>query len=236
MIELYFWTTPNGYKPLLFLEEAGIDYEIRPVNISKGEQFDLGFLKISPNNRIPAIVDHDPEDGGAPLAQFESGAILQYLAEKTGKFIPGDVRDRAEVLQWLNWQMGGIGPMFGQYLHFVDYAPEDIAYAKERYTREAKRLLGVLDKRLEDRKYVAGPYSIADMAIYPWVRHILEQFEGFENVRRWASTVAERPATVRAYEKGAAINTVPTITEDSKALLLGLTGGNAGNTGDRKAA
>ena len=236
MIELYFWTTPNGYKPLLFLEEAGIDYEIRPVNISKGEQFAPEFLEISPNNRIPAIVDRDPEDGGAPLAQFESGAILQYLAEKTGKFIPKDARGRAEVLQWLNWQMGGIGPMFGQYLHFVDYAPEDLPYAKDRYTREAERLLAVLDTRLEGREYVAGEYSIADMAIYPWVRRIIAQFEGFDNVRRWTATVAERPATIRAYEKGAAINTVPTITEDSKALLLGLTGGNAGDTRDRRAA
>jgi GST-like protein len=236
MVDLYFWTTPNGYKPLLLLEEAGIDYEIRPVNISKGEQFELAFLKISPNNRIPAIVDHDPEDGGAPLAQFESGAILQYLAEKTGKFMPTDARGRAEVLQWLNWQMGGIGPMFGQYLHFVDYAPEDIAYAKERYTREAERLLGVLDKGLRNRKYVAGAYSIADMTTYPWVRRILERSEGFENVRRWASAVADRPATIRAYEKGAAINTVPTITEDSKALLLGLTGGIASDTRDHKAA
>ena len=236
MIELYFWTTPNGYKPLLFLEEAGIDYEIRAINISKGEQFEPAFLKISPNNRIPAIVDHAPEDGGAPLAQFESGAILQYLAEKTGKFIPEDSRDRAEVLQWLNWQMGGIGPMFGQYLHFVDYAPEDLPYAKERYTREAERLLGVLDKQLADREYVAGAYSIADMAIYPWVRQRIERFEGFANVERWVRTVADRPATIRAYEKGAAINTVPTINKESKALLLGLIGGNASDTGDRKAA
>jgi len=236
MIELYFWTTPNGYKPLLFLEEAGIDYQIRPVNISKGEQFEPEFLNISPNNRIPAIVDHDPEDGGAPLAQFESGAILQYLAEKTGKFIPKDARGRAEVLQWLNWQMGGIGPMFGQYLHFVDYAPENLPYAQDRYTREAERLLAVLDKRLEDREYLAGAYSIADMAIYPWVRRVLARFEGFVNVERWASRVAERPATIHAYEKGAAINTVPTINKESKSLLLGLTGGNAGDTSDRKAA
>ncbi len=236
MIELYFWTTPNGYNPLLFLEEAGIDYEIRSVNISKGEQFEPEFLKISPNNRIPAIVDRDPEDGGAPLAQFESGAILQYLAEKTGKLIPEDARGRAEVLQWLNWQMGGIGPMFGQYLHFVDYAPEDLPYAKDRYTREAVRLLGVLDGRLEGREYLAGAYSIADMAIYPWVRRILARFEGFANVERWARTVADRPATGRAYEKGASINTVPTITEQSKALLLGPTGGDSGANGDRRAA
>ncbi len=240
MIELYFWTTPNGYKPLLFLEEAGIDYEIRPVNISKGAQFEPEFLKISPNNRIPAIVDRDPEDGGAPLAQFESGAILQYLAEKTGKFIPkdapGNARGRAEVLQWLNWQIGGIGPMFGQYLHFVDYAPENLPYAKDRYTREAERLLGVLDKRLADRETVAGEYSIADMAIYPWVRQRIERFEGFTNVERWVRTVADRPATIRAYDKGAAINTVPTINKESKALLLGLTGGNASDTRDHKAA
>ncbi len=236
MIELYFWTTPNGYKPLLFLEEAGINYELHPVNISKGEQFEPEFLKISPNNRIPAIVDHDPEDGGALMAQFESGAILQYLAEKTGEFIPKDARGRAEVLQWLNWQMGGLGPMFGQYLHFADYAPEDLPYAKDRYTREAERLLAVLDKRLENREYLAGAYSIADMAIYPWLRRMLARFEGFANVERWASTVAERPATIRAYEKGAAINSVPTIDEESKALLLGLTGGKAGDTGDRKAA
>ncbi len=236
MIELYFWTTPNGYKPLLFLEEAGIDYQIRPVNISKGAQFEPAFLKISASNRIPAIVDRDPEDGAAPLALFESGAILQYLAEKTGKFIPKEARGRAEVLQWLNWQMGGIGPMFGQYLHFVDYAPEDLPYAKQRYTREAERLLGVLDRRLEGREYVAGAYSIADMAIYPWVRQRIERFEGFANVERWVRTVAERPATLRAYETGAAINTVPTINEESKALLLGLTGGKASDTGDRKAA
>ena len=236
MIDFYFWTTPNGYKPLLFLEEAGVPHTIKPVNISKGEQFEPEFLEISPNNRIPAIVDHDPEDGGAPLAQFESGAILQYLAEKTGKFMPTDARGRAEVLQWLNWQMGGIGPMFGQYLHFVDYAPENLPYAKDRYTREAERLLGVLDKRLADRQYVAGAYSIADMAIYPWVHRILASFEGFANVERWVRTVADRPATIRAYEKGAAINTVPTITEESKALLLGLTGGNAGDTRDHKAA
>ncbi len=221
MIELYFWTTPNGYKPLLFLEEAGIDYEIRPVNISKGAQFAPDFLEISPNNRIPAIVDRDPEDGDTPLTLFESGAILHYLAEKTAKFLPEDGRGRAEVLQWLNWQIGGIGPMFGQYLHFVDYAPKDIPYAKDRYTREAERLLGVLDRRLEGREYLAGAYSIADMAIYPWVRRILARFEGFANVERWARTVAERPATIRAYETGAAINTVPTINEESKALLFG---------------
>ncbi len=214
MIDLYFWTTPNGYKPLIFLEEAGLDYQIKPVNISKGEQFDPAFLKISPNNRIPAIVD-------APLKLFESGAILQYLAETTGKYLPPKGIARAEVLQWLNWQMGGLGPMFGQYLHFVDYAPEDIGYAKDRYTREVERLLGVLDKALQDRAYIAGDYSIADMAIYPWIRGRIERFRGFANVERWADAIARRPAVIRAYEKGAAINTVPTINEESKALLFG---------------
>ncbi|MHA1527399.1 MAG: glutathione S-transferase N-terminal domain-containing protein [Alphaproteobacteria bacterium] len=227
MIDLYFWTTPNGYKPLLLLEEAGSDYRIRPVNISRGEQFEPEFLEISPNNRIPAIVDHDPEDGGAALAQFESGAILQYLAEKSGKFLPEDARGRAEVLQWLNWQMGGIGPMFGQFLHFADYAPEKLPYAIARYTREAKRLLGVLDRRLGDRDFVAGAYSIADMAIYPWVRQRIERFEGFANVERWERAIADRPATRRAYAIGAAINTTPTITEESKALLLGIAGDKA---------
>lgn len=222
MIDLYFWTTPNGYKPLLFLEEAGISYRLRPVNISTGEQFAPSFLKISPNNRIPAIVDYHPEDGEAPLAQFESGAILLYLAEKSGQFLPQDPRRRAEILQWLNWQMGGIGPMFGQYLHFNDYTPEDLPYAKERYRRESARLLGVLDRQLADREYVAGDYSIADMAIYPWLRNIIGRFEGFANVERWVQTIGERPATRRAYDIGGRINTVPTVTEASKALLFGL--------------
>ena len=193
MIDLYFWTTPNGYKPLLFLEEAGLDYTLRPVNISKGAQFAPAFLKISPNNRIPAIVDHAPKGGGAPLALFESGAILLYLAEKTGTFIPNDPAGRADVLQWLFWQMGGLGPMFGQYLHFADYAPVKLPYAIARYTREAERLLGVLDRRLAGRDYVAGQYSIADMAIYPWVRQRIERFEGFAEVERWCRHIAQRP-------------------------------------------
>ena len=222
MIDLYFWTTPNGMKPLLFLEETGIEYQIRPVNISTGGQFAPEFLKISPNNRIPAIVDHEPTGNApAPLLQFESGAILLYLAEKTGMLLPDDTAGRAEALQWLFWQMGGIGPMFGQYLHFTDYAPDNLPYAIERYTREAERLLGVLDRRLADRDYVAGAYSIADIAIYPWVRRILDRFDGFEHASRWARTIADRPATKRAYAISAAINTTPTITEDSKALLFG---------------
>ena len=224
MIDLYFWTTPNGYKPLLFVEEAGVPYTIVPVNIGKGEQFAPEFLKISPNNRIPAIVDHAPAGGGAPVSVFESGAILLYLAEKTGRFLPADVAGRTEALQWLFWQMGGLGPMGGQNLHFSAYAPEKIPYAIDRYARETERLYGVLDRRLADSEFVAGDYSIADMAIYPWIL-TLERKGGnlgdFPNLKRWFETIAARPATIRAYEKGKAVNTTPTITEESKKLLFG---------------
>lgn len=169
MIDLYYWTTPNGHKITIFLEEANIPYQIKPINIGKGEQFDPEFLKISPNNRIPAIVDRDPADSGQPIFLFESGAILQYLAEKTGQFLPSDPRDRFEVIQWLYWQMGGLGPMLGQNHHFVSYAPEKIPYAISRYVKETERLYGVLDHRLADREFMAKDYSIADMAAYPWI-------------------------------------------------------------------
>ena len=215
MIDLYFWTTPNGYKPAILLEELGVPYALRPINISKGEQFEPAFLKISPNNRIPAIVDQAPLGIGDPLSVFESGAILQYLAEKKGRFLPSETKARAEVLQWLNWQMGGVGPMFGQYFHFSRYAPENIQYGIDRYRKEAERLYGVLDQRLEDRDFVAGDYSIADMAIYPWIRNTISEFSGFENVQRWIDLIAARPAVRRAYEKGAALNQAPTFTKDS---------------------
>ena len=225
MIDLYFWTTPNGYKIPLFLEEAGVAYNIVPVDISKGEQFTPGFLKISPNNRIPAIVDHAPAGGGSPISLFESGAILLYLAEKTGKFVPTDPAGRAEVLQWLFWQMGGLGPMAGQNLHFSAYAPERIPYAIERYENETARLYGVLDERLAGREFVAGDtYSIADMAIYPWIATLernQKRLDDFPNLKRWFDAIAARPATIRAYEKGKAINQAPTITEESKKLLFG---------------
>ena len=225
MIDLYFWTTPNGYKIPLFLEEAGVAYNIVPVNISKGEQFDPEFLKISPNNRIPAIVDLAPAGGGAPISLFESGAILLYLAEKTGKFLPADTAGRAEVLQWLFWQMGGLGPMAGQNLHFSAYAPETIPYAIERYENETERLYGVLDRRLAGRGFVAGEdYSIADMAIYPWIATLernRKRLDDFPNLKRWFDAIAARPATIRAYRKGKAINQTPTITEESKKLLFG---------------
>ncbi|WP_028631030.1 glutathione binding-like protein [Metapseudomonas resinovorans] len=203
MIDLYYWTTPNGHKISLFLEETGLPYRVHPINIGKDEQFQPHFLKISPNNRIPAIVDHEPADGGEPLSLFESGAILLYLAEKTGRFIPEDLRSRQECLQWLFWQMGGLGPMAGQNHHFNRFAPEKLPYAIQRYVKETARLYGVLDKRLADRSYVAGSeYSIADMAIYPWIdRHPWQEqnLDEFPNLKRWYLDIQARPATVRAY-------------------------------------
>ena len=228
MIDLYYWTTPNGHKMTLFLEEAGLPYTIKPVNISKGEQFRPGYLAISPNNRIPAIVDHAPADGGAPLAVFESGAILLYLAEKTGRFIPAGLRGRNEVLQWLFWQMGGLGPMAGQNHHFTQYAPEKIPYAIDRYVKETNRLYGVLNRRLAERAFVAGDYSIADMAAYPWIVPWTRQgqnLDDFPHVRRWFDAIRARPATVRAYAKADEVNpgSVPTVNDESRKLLFGQT-------------
>jgi GST-like protein len=227
MIDLYYWTTPNGHKITLFLEEAGLDYRIIPVNISQGDQFKPEFLAISPNNRMPAIVDHEPEDGGAPVSVFESGAILLYLAEKTGQFIAKDLRGRVEVLQWLFWQMGGLGPMAGQNHHFVQYAPEKIPYAMERYIKETNRLYGVLNKRLGDRAFVAGEdYSIADMACYPWIvphKRQEQNIDDFPHLKRWFEAIRARPATIRAYERANEVNTQPTVSEESKKLLFGQT-------------
>jgi len=227
MIDLYYWTTPNGHKVTMFLEEAGIPYNLIPVHIGKGEQFKPEFLAIAPNNRIPAIVDQAPEDGGAPLSLFESGAILQYLAEKSGQFLPMDVRGRAEVMQWLFWQMGGLGPMAGQNHHFVQYAPEPIDYAITRYVNETNRLYGVLNKRLADRAFVAGDsYSIADMAIYPWIvphERQRQKLEDFPHLARWFAAIAARPATVRAYARAAEINVQPTVSGDAKSVLFGQT-------------
>ncbi|KTC21298.1 glutathione S-transferase [Pseudomonas marginalis ICMP 9505] len=204
MIDLYYWTTPNGHKVSLFLEEAGLPYTVHPVNIGQGDQFKPDFLKIAPNDRIPAIVDQQPSDGGAPISLFESGAILLYLAEKTGQFIPKDLRGRQEALQWLFWQMGGLGPMAGQNHHFSQFAPEKIPYAIKRYVEETARLYGVLDRRLADRAFVAGEdYSIADMAIYPWIvshKWQGQRLEDFPHVHRWFNSIQQRPATVRAYE------------------------------------
>lgn len=212
MIDFYYWTTPNGHKITLFLEEAELAYAIHPIDISKGEQFAPAFLAISPNNRIPAIVDRDPVGGGAPLPVFESGAILLYLAEKTGKFLSSGLRSRIATLEWLFWQMGGLGPMAGQTHHFNVYAPEKIPYAISRYEKETNRLYGVLDRRLAEVPFVAGDYSIADMAIYPWIvphKNQGQNLDDFPNLKIWFETIAARPATKRAYAIAASINARP---------------------------
>ena len=225
MIDLYYWTTPNGHKITMFLEEARLDYNIKPINIGKGEQFAPDFLRIAPNNRIPAIVDHAPQDGGQAIGLFESGAILLYLADKTGQFIPADLRGRNVCLQWLFWQMGGLGPMAGQNHHFVQYAPEKLPYAMDRYVKETGRLYGVLNKQLSDgRDYICGDYSIADMAAYPWVvpherqRQDLNQFPA---LKAWLERIQDRPATQRAYALAKSVNTAPTVDEKAKAILFG---------------
>jgi GST-like protein len=226
MIDLYYWTTPNGHKITIFLEETGLEYKIIPVNISKGDQFKPEFLEISPNNRMPAIVDHAPAGGGAPIPVFESGAILLYLAEKTGKFIASDLRGRVAVLEWLMWQMGGLGPMLGQNHHFNLYAPEKIPYAINRYVNETSRLYQVLDNRLKGREYVAGPYSIADMACYPWIvpwKRQQQDLEKFPNLKRWFEAIRARPAVVKAYEISKSVNTQRVVDADAMKLLFGQT-------------
>jgi GST-like protein len=226
VIDLYYWPTPNGHKITLFLEETAMPHNIIPVNIGKGEQFRPEFLAISPNNRMPAIVDHTPMERGAPISVFESGTILLYLAEKSEQFIARDLRGRVETLQWLFWQVGGLGPMAGQNHHFARYAPEKIPYAIERYVKETNRLYGVLNKRLTDREFIAGAYSIADMAAYPWVVPHEAQgqsLDDFPNLKRWFEAIKARPATVRAYERGAAISSNPTVDEESRKILFGQT-------------
>ena len=226
MIELFYWTTPNGHKITIFLEEAGLPYRITPVNIGQGDQFKPDFLAIAPNNRMPAIIDHDPGDGADPVSVFESGAILIYLAEKTGRFLPAKGVTRKTVLEWLMWQMGGLGPMLGQNHHFAHYAPEPIPYAIDRYVNETSRLYSVLDKRLAGRDFIADDYSIADMAAYPWIvpyERQRQNLDDFPNLKRWFEAMAARPAVERAYAKGREINTGPTVTKDSKGILFGQT-------------
>lgn len=207
MIDLHTWKTPNGHKITMALEEAGIPYRLHPIDIGKGDQFVPEFLAISPNNKIPAIVDDAPTDDGEPVTMFESGAILLYLARKAGRLFPSSARDKDIVLQWLFWQVGGLGPMAGQNLHFTRFAPEQVPYAIERYVKETARLYGVLERRLEQAPFVGGEeYSIADIAIYPWI--VLHEAEGqslddFPAIRQWFDHVAQRPATVRAYARAA---------------------------------
>jgi GST-like protein len=228
MIDVHYWTTPNGHKVTIFLEEAGLKYKIIPVNIGKGEQFKTDFLTVSPNNRIPAIVDHDPPGGGKPIPVFESGAILVYLAEKTGKFIPKDIRGRVAALEWLFWQMGGLGPMSGQNNHFSNYATDKIQYAMDRYRNEVNRLYGVMNKRLADHEYLAGEYSIADMACYPWVvpwERQGQKISDFPHLKRWFDVIAKRPAVVKAYEWTPKINPGQggIRTAEERAILFGQT-------------
>jgi len=224
MIDLYYWTTPNGHKLTMFLEETGLPYTIIPVNINKGEQFDPAFLKIAPNNRIPAIVDRAPTDGGEPIAMFESGAILLYLADKVGRFVPTDPRARLDCIQWLFWQMANLGPMAGQNHHFGLYAPEKIPYAIDRYVRETGRLYAVLNKHLADREFLVDGYGIADMASYPWIRPERQQqnIEDFPHLKRWQEAIHARPATVRAYAKAKEVNPAPhAATAEERKILFG---------------
>jgi GST-like protein len=234
MIDLYYWTTPNGHKITMFLEETGLKYKIFPINIAKGDQFKPEFLAIAPNNRIPAMVDHEPQvngkTGGKPVSIFESGAMLLYLAEKTGQFLPADITGRYDAIQWTFWQMGGLGPMAGQNHHFRNYAVDKIQYAIDRYVNETNRLYGVLNKRLSNREFIAGDYSIADMASYPWVvpyKNQGQNIDDFPHLKRWLETIAARPATVRAYAKAKEVNPnygQPAIrTDEERKLLFGQT-------------
>ena len=230
MIDLYFWPTGNGKKIVILLEELGLPYTFKPINIGRGDQLTAAFLKISPNGRMPAIVDHEPLGGGEPISIFESGAMLLYLAEKTGKFLPSDLYGRYDAIQWTFWQMGGLGPMAGQNHHFRNYAVEKIKYAIDRYVNETNRLYGVLNKRLADREFIAGDYSIADMASYPWVvghKNQGQNIDDFPHLKRWLETIQARPATVRAYAKAKEVN--PNFgqpvnrTEEERRILFGQT-------------
>lgn len=224
MVDYYFWTTPNGYKVLVFLEETDIPYRIIPINISKGEQFNPKFLKISPNNKIPVVIDHKPNFSNTPIVIFESGAILLYLAEKTAQFIPAEPTERTEVLKWLFWQVSNLGPMLGQNQHFNQYASEKNPYAIKRYVNESIRLFKVLNEKLAHCQYICGRYSIADMACYPWIlKHpvLTLQLDDFPHLKRWFDELALRPAIIRSYQIGKSINTTPTVTEESKKFLFG---------------
>lgn len=225
MIELYTWPTPNGHKVHIMLEETGTPYHVIPVDIGVGDQFKPEFLKISPNNKMPAMVDSDGP-GGKPISMFESGAMLIYLASKTGRFLPGDLRDKWSTLQWLMFQMGGVGPMLGQAHHFLGYAPEKIPYAMNRYKNEANRLYGVIDRRLRESKYIAcGEYTIADMAIVPWLRYPERQgveIDEYPSLKKWRDAILDRPAVQRAV-KVLADRRRPEMTKEQKEVLFGAT-------------
>ena len=224
MIDLFYWSTPNGHKITMFLEEVGVPYQLIPVNLAKGEQFAPGFLRVSPNNRMPAIVDKEPEDGGAAISVFESGAILLYLAEKFARFLPQALRAQVAAKEWLFWQVAGLGPMAGQNLHFSRYAPEKIPYAIDRYLRETGRLYAVLNKQLQGRPFIAGEYSIADMSAYPWIvphEALGQNLADFPNLHRWFEAIAARPATLRAYARAGEVDGNTEVTEESRKILFG---------------
>jgi len=227
MIDLYYWPTPNGHKITIFLEEAGLEYQIHPIHIGQGDQFKPEFLKISPNNKMPAIVDHAPADGGEAISVFESGAILEYLADKTGQFLPqDDVRKRIHVLEWLYWQMGGLGPMLGQNHHFNRYAPEKIPYAIDRYVKETTRLYNVLNRQLEGKEFICGDYSIADMACYPWiVPHDIQgqDLDHFPALKVWFEKMSQRPAVQCAYRKAEDYKMPQEMTDAIRKNLFGQT-------------
>jgi GSH-dependent disulfide-bond oxidoreductase len=227
MIDLYYWPTPNGHKITMFLEEAELPYRIVPVDICKGDEFKPEFLAFSPNNRMPAIIDSAPADGGASISVFESGAILVYLAEKAGRLLPQELRGRTAALEWLFWQVGGLGPMAGQNHHFSRYAPEKIPYAIERYVKETNRLYGVMDRRLSAQPYLAGKdFSIADIAAYPWIvpwQLQSQDLAQFPALKRWFDGIAARPATLRAYARAEEFRTTPLVTEESRKILFGQT-------------
>jgi GSH-dependent disulfide-bond oxidoreductase len=222
MIDLYYWPTPNGHKITIFLEESGLPYRIIPINIFKGEQFSDDFLRISPNNRIPAIVDHDPKGNSEPVSIFESGAILLYLAEKTGRFLPQNLHERYDVLQWLFWQVAGLGPMAGQNHHFSQHAAT-VMYAVDRYVRETSRLYSILNTQLANREFITRDYSIADMACYPWiVPHEKQQqnLDDFPYLKKWILRIQERPAVQCAYDAAKDINVDQILSEEAKQILF----------------
>ena len=224
MIDFYYWPTPNGWKVSIMLEELGIDYKLIPLNISKGEQFSDDFLKISPNNRMPAIVDHETE--GAPVTVFESGAILIYLAEKFGRFMPTDAVEKKEVLEWLFWQVGNQGPMAGQLSHFVNYAEGEHAYSHERYAKEYHRCLGVMDRRLQSRDYIVDDYSIADIICWPWVliaKPLGQSLEEFPHLSRWRNEIKQRPAVQRGVDLGKEFRRSAPPSEEERKILFGQT-------------
>ena len=237
MIDLYYWPTPNGWKISIMLEECDLPYTVKLVNIGRGEQFSPAFLELSPNNRMPAIVDHEPAGGGDPIAIFESGAILQYLAEKTGRFLPRDVRGRYDVLQWVAWQVANLGPIAGQLNHFANYAAEKLPYAIDRFSNEANRLLGVLERRLADRPYLAGEYSIADMATWPWVfrefqgRHVLADFP---RVARWWDAVASRPAVQKGRAVGEELRRNAPLDDEARSVLFGQTAASVAKAEEKR--